>query len=232
MITFTKSFEKANPTRPEGTPLLHLGYKNHKGEDISISFGVNKLRDIVENFETFKADINKASLDEGYYMKEYTFGTKYPWTITMTVKKFTIIEHYLDDIKAYIDKYYVPWTPKDVSQIPKKCIENPCTSIYEDDKCNIKYKLLVPCWDKKEIDEGEGKRPWNVTEWLASFLVRDGESGKCYDNIKKWLAQEHSSEDKYEPITEYEVKLSKEQCEAFVKYYDTFLKFVLNPTSI
>lgn len=226
MLDYTLAKEVPNPMNPMGDPLLELGYKGKKGNELCIKYGARKLKAIYDILDKVKEDIDNHDLDEGIFYKTYAFeaNSKYPWEETITLKKWSILDHYRAEIKEFIDKYFKPYTPRGA-----KLISEPKTDVYEDDKCNVKFKLLVPCFAAKEGDEGEGLRAWGVTEYMASFLCRDGENGKCYANIQKALADGKSE---YRPVCDYDIALTKEQCEAFVKYYDTFLKFVINPQSI
>jgi len=227
VLTYTKAFEQANPANPSGTPLLRLGFKGRNDKEYDIGYGVRKYQLILANMDLIKADIDAWDMSNGMFAKEYVFDadSKFPFKDTFTIKKWSIIDHYRAEIQAYIDKYYVPYVPKN-----RMCISEPRTELYETEKCDVKWRILIPCYKKQEGDEGEGLRPWSITEWLSSFLVKDAEGGKLYNNVVKFM-KEHPNES-YKPQCDYDIEFVPEQLQAFVKYYDLLLKFTLNPAIV
>lgn len=233
MIEFTKAYEMGNPAHPEWRPTLHLGYKSRNGTEYSLKYGPDKFNDILSVLDNVKRECDEFNPENGMFIKEVSFhkGALYgAWTETFTAKRVLIYTHYRKEIEEYVLKYYKPYTPKN-----RPLYEKPVAEQYEDEKCNIKWVLRVPCYEAQEGDTGKGLRSWNVSEWLAAVLVRDGEAGQLYGNMLSHKNKKDGTPYKYTHVVggqEKQFELTPEQMEAFDKYYDTLLKFVINPSSV
>ena len=232
-IEFTSAYEQSDKSHPEWNPLLYLGWKGSDGNEITIRYGAAKFNDIYESLDKVGKDLAAHDRNNGIFHEEIVFheGAKYgSWKEVFTEKKYLIYDHYRDDIKKYVDKYYVPYTPKG-----RPLYETPVAEVYEDEKCNVKWVLRVPCYPAEPNDTGKGLRAWSVTEFMASVYVRDAEGGQLFskvrNNLKMFPGQKYEFKHVY-GLKETPFELSPEQQKAFVDYYDTFLKFVINPQSL
>lgn len=234
-MNYTKATEVPNTksTDPNAAPLLALGFVSSDGKELSRKLGVRKYMDILSVLDDIKAEIDAFNPEKGIFRKEVKFheGEKYgQWSLVFSRGLYELFNHYRADIQTYIDKYYVPYVPAG-----REAITEPFSEMVETDNLDIKWKLLVPCYDKRETDTGEGLIPWAVSEFFVRLLVRDGELGMCFANIKKHVESGATSEYKFTHNIRGEDKemvFTIEQCKAFIKYYDAFLKFAINPVSL
>lgn len=137
-----------------------------------------------------------------------------------TELRVLLFQHYLDEIKDYIDKNSTFKAPA------RQLIDEPAQIIVND--LYPEYFLLLPCYPKKDDDYGEGELgAWEINTWSAKMLTdkfhdvfnrcKDAVATGKYDNVILKYTNSKGEEKEW--------KLDEYQIRACVKYRVDILEY-------
>lgn len=230
-LEFTEAVELPNKQNPEKEPWLSLGYKSGKKTD-KFTFGQKKAKAFLDNLTAMNDALSKHNPEtDGFF--EYALilneGTAYAQQIIITEPKLRLINHYKGDIEAYLERH-------PVAVFTRKAIEKPFVS---KEVVGIDYVqvLHLPCYPKKETDEGEGLIEMRVTQKSAKFIMekafKDSQYGSSF-NAFKYAVSNNLPElvDKYKTNSGEvkDIKYSLDQMKCYVRYKAILMEFAMSGT--
>lgn len=227
-MQYTKATEVPNAFDTEGTPLISLGFMSGKVEKAE-KFGLAKARLFVEKAPELRVMCDNWPKEKGFFehvLKLYE-GTNNEKDVKITANRLSIIEHYMDDIKAYIDKYYVPFV--------REAIEAPCIIQVEKDM-DIENVLCIPCYPMSPGDTGSGLIPIKFAQRDAKYLFDEQSCGITIKDVKEHFKQKRTDNLVVNMVTKdgrsIDLTYTPEKVAAIMKYKNIIMNFALNPNEI
>lgn len=226
MLTFTEAKEVPNTRNPNGEPWIALGYAIPGRKPDNWTFGNAKAYVYLKNLDDMIEAKKAHNPENGLFsftviMNE---GSKFQTEQSITSSKLELLIHYRGEIEDYLANHpYVPFR--------RTAIENP---VVKTEEVGIDYQkvLYLPCWEKKEEDDGEGLIPKKFTQKNAKFLLEKAFNGSALKTFSENLAKkEDASElvDKYKTqsgeIMETKYDLSVQKC--VLKYKSHLMSFAM-----
>lgn len=224
-IEFIKSAEIPNKFNEGGAPLLALYYSLGKKE-VEWSFGSSKakkfLKVLGDNWDDYlahKDELWKVDVD---------FGIEGAKPFEMNRTRIQVLNHFKSDVEAYIKKYYVPAVA--ISEPRIEIIENKVTGDYVP-------TLLLPCYEKKPEDEGEGKIPRKFTQKDCKYLFDADATGITMKDIRAHVKGDNKDKPLSKKVTsrdgrELTFTLSPEEIACILEYKNVLSNFERDTSEI
>lgn len=208
--------------------MIALGFMSGKVERVE-KFGLAKARIYIAKAPELRELCDSWPEGNGFFehtLKLYE-GTNYEKEVKITRNLLEIIEHYMDDIKAYVDKYYVPFI--------REAIEAPCIIRVEKDM-DIENLLCIPCYPKNEEDTGSGLIPVKFSQRDAKYLFDETSCGITIKDVKEHFKAKRTDNLVVTIVTKdgrsIDLSYTPEKVAAVMKYKNVIMNFALNPNEI